>query len=600
MRPLWGALLLVVIAYVVLATTYWFVCDDAFISYRYAWHWAQGDGVRFNVTRARPVEGYSDFLWVAIAAAGEWLGIAAFRLMPMVSIASGAALLVLVERMGRHFLQAQPMTALLATLLLALSPPYIVWGTSGLEAMPHAFLWTLAFYGLGPSRDLRGPALGAAALLGSMLLRAEGFAWGGGVLLAAGLARWSQGRRPQEGWWRPLVSVAVLYAGYQAWRFGYYGRAFPNTVYAKVDPSLAVFVRGGIYVLGFFVTLVTPLLVVPSFIDGLRTSRAKLILPVAMLALGPMAFATLVGGDFMTFWRLLVPSLPALALLAIPGLESLAAWRPGALVPVAALVAGLGYLPAVDRHLLPGTVRIAFDVRGPWPDLSEFQKWRAMRNSAEMWFVEGVALRDITKPGDTIVLGAIGATGYAAPYVNILDLYGLVTPEVSNRTIKPRDISTPGHDKEVRMGFFYDERPTIFGFRLFRATDLATSLEEAIHMMSRRDPRRDYAPMLQLVPSLSSEGCPVYAGYLRHTPDRDERDARRDAYRVAKAEHLKGDASCETVSSLRGFYERVSAMPVPGRGAPKQAESDPKLDGKEGKEVKDGKGRGKDGKGDRR
>ena len=66
-------------------------------------------------------------------------------------------------------------------MLLAVCPPFFVWGTSGLEGMAHAFTWTLAFYALGPASARWAPALGAVALLASMLLRAEGFAWGGGV-----------------------------------------------------------------------------------------------------------------------------------------------------------------------------------------------------------------------------------------------------------------------------------------------------------------------------------------------------------------------------------------------------------------------------------
>src|SRR5262245_20471697 len=54
---------------------YAFLCDDAFISFRYARNLAQGYGLVFNPGFER-VEGYSNFLWVIILALGQFLGFA--------------------------------------------------------------------------------------------------------------------------------------------------------------------------------------------------------------------------------------------------------------------------------------------------------------------------------------------------------------------------------------------------------------------------------------------------------------------------------------------------------------------------------------------
>ena len=50
-------------------TTSWFVCDDAFIAFRYARNLADGHGLVFN--RGERVEGFTDFLWV-LELAGLW------------------------------------------------------------------------------------------------------------------------------------------------------------------------------------------------------------------------------------------------------------------------------------------------------------------------------------------------------------------------------------------------------------------------------------------------------------------------------------------------------------------------------------------------
>ena len=52
---------------------YWFICDDAFISFRYARNLATGHGLVFNPGFER-VEGYTNFLWVLMLA-----GAAAYR-----------------------------------------------------------------------------------------------------------------------------------------------------------------------------------------------------------------------------------------------------------------------------------------------------------------------------------------------------------------------------------------------------------------------------------------------------------------------------------------------------------------------------------------
>jgi hypothetical protein len=63
-----------VVLYTAQAAFLWsFSIDDAGISFRYAAHLAEGGGFVWNVDGPR-VEGYSNFLWVLILAAGRWVG----------------------------------------------------------------------------------------------------------------------------------------------------------------------------------------------------------------------------------------------------------------------------------------------------------------------------------------------------------------------------------------------------------------------------------------------------------------------------------------------------------------------------------------------
>ena len=63
----------VVVAFFANAHRYRFLSDDAFISFRYSRHWVEGLGLVWNPGEA--VEGYTNFLWVVIVAAGLRLGV---------------------------------------------------------------------------------------------------------------------------------------------------------------------------------------------------------------------------------------------------------------------------------------------------------------------------------------------------------------------------------------------------------------------------------------------------------------------------------------------------------------------------------------------
>ena len=45
---------------------FWFLTDDAYISFRYISNWTLGHGLVWNPPPFRPVEGYTNFLWLAL------------------------------------------------------------------------------------------------------------------------------------------------------------------------------------------------------------------------------------------------------------------------------------------------------------------------------------------------------------------------------------------------------------------------------------------------------------------------------------------------------------------------------------------------------
>ena len=86
----------VLAVFVVQVRAWAFLCDDAFISFRYAEHLGHYGMPVFNVVDPpERVEGYTNFSWVVLLALGSAIGISPPTLAPVLTVASSGALLVL-------------------------------------------------------------------------------------------------------------------------------------------------------------------------------------------------------------------------------------------------------------------------------------------------------------------------------------------------------------------------------------------------------------------------------------------------------------------------------------------------------------------------
>jgi arabinofuranosyltransferase len=463
------------IPYALLVRHFWFVTDDAFISFRYAQNLVRGHGLRFNLAEHVPVEGYSNFLWVLVCAVFE-----SFRmninLWPLLlSVACGTVLLWLVFDTLRRRLEVSTTVAALATLTLACFPPFALWSTSGMETVPFALLVFVTFERLALRRAGPDGIGGGIAGLLLALIRVEGLAWVVVILIVAILAR----RIARQRCLRALVTCALIvgigYAVYFGWRCWYFETLLPNTVYAKAELDTLRLVRGFNYVLSFALAFLTPFLIVPGTVLALRPRRIAVGLPIAAMAWAFPAYAVVVTGDFMAMGRFLIPGLPFGTILLAWMLDDL--WNPGwarrgaAIASTAAIVA-LGLLPGLpppwNLHVVPQTVRERFRFRFNKPEFdSEYDRWQyQIKNTAEGTRL-GQALRSYvsqrTLPDEqpSYVCGGIGAVAYYSD-VYIYDSNGLVTPEVARRKLDhSQKLRSPGHEKWVPSEYFLKDNPTI-------------------------------------------------------------------------------------------------------------------------------------------
>jgi len=446
--PAWVAFTVVAL-YLAHAASWWFVCDDAYISFRYGRNLVEGLGLAYNPGESPPVEGYTNLLWVLWSALWQALGLDPERPALLTSLAAGAWLCFASTRLAARRLGLSPWQALASGSLLASLPMAAVWATSGLETMACA---ACAF--LCAERLLLDPATTflAAAMLAAaapVALRADGFVATGLALLCAlllerrllvpvlqcaaiALAAWLAclfaRHMVHDAWW---PHTAKAKTGFEAWRFER-GLRYAGSMLAAMPALVAL--------------LLAPL-VAP---EGARRAAAAGTLVLASL----LGWSVLVGGDFMAYGRFLAPAIGFLALSA-GALALRGAW-------LALGLAALSLLPSMGVELAPARLRQALHFR--WNEAEargELAMWRGMRSRAKEWLALGEALGKRAQPGDSIVLGAIGATGWASRLV-VHDQHGLVSPRVLEAP-SARQRGSPGHDLRVEAEHFAPLKPTWYG-----------------------------------------------------------------------------------------------------------------------------------------
>jgi len=483
---------------------FWFVTDDAFISFRYAANWAAGDGLRYNLGVNPPVEGFSNFLWTALLAAVDLGGLDMTLLAPWISCLIGLGLLAATFRFLLRLARgsrAGREGAVVSAFFMASFPPLFVWCTGGLETMLFVFLLFAAYVRLlGDERRPHGAQAGLCAAL-LVLTRPEGIIWGvalGALYLVDHKLR-SRARPESASPLRPLavyaailLSTAVLF---WIFRIVYFERLLPNTAQIKVSMSSAVLQRGLNYVLHFALTFVTPALLfaaIPLLLlkgrcrTGSAERRSCMRRPVAhgaVLILGCAAYSVAAGGDFMAMGRFMVPATPFLAIICAAAYTRFAERtnipRPALLVLTAACLA-VQVLPAFNFDLMPDSVRETFKFRWriPHETKTEYEQWHYMNQNQKKWAAAGKALGEYASKGDSVVLLNIGAIGYYSG-LYVYDECGLVDPHLAERPpMGGTQILSAGHDKMVHPSFFLPRKPTFYQVRVIENREVSRYTSE--------------------------------------------------------------------------------------------------------------------------
>lgn len=401
----------------------WFA-DDAFISFRYARNWSDGNGLVFNV--GERVEGYTNFSWTAMLAACDVVGLDIPSMAIALCLASHVCAIVVTTRLARRLApDSHPVVVSLAAIVVATSYVMASFATGGLETTFATVLVMFAIDCAGAGALLTAGTLGIAAVLA----RPDHaiFYVSIGAVLAVRRTPWRQLARY-------LAPLAVLYVPYFIARWSYYGLLLPNTYYAKASAG-AYFEQGAMYL---FVSTVGAGLTaaVPLAIYGLVMRRRELSAQiVAVAAPVYLVYLARIGGDFM-FGRMLVPMIPLLVIFAEVGIRELVAagrWRTAM---VAIVAVGLACVPT--RIIAPREMawyltdeRTMFPIRS----LDRIEPPHRIATLAQYLGASAGA--------PVYAAYAIGVVGWVTNW-RIVDIHGLTDPNIAQQPLEGR--GRPGHE----------------------------------------------------------------------------------------------------------------------------------------------------------
>ena len=421
-----------------------FLCDDAFISFRYADHLARGLGLVWN--EGEPIEGYSNFLWVLLMAAGMKLGLAPEGFSQVLGALSGLALLACLARAGGSG-PAGPLRGAAMALVLAAHGSFAAWSTSGLETMFFALLvWGATWRYLEERRSATALPLSALLFALAALTRPEAPLYAGlcGLHLVVERLR---GRATTRALATFALTFAVPVALHLLWRQATYGDWLPNTFRAKVPGTW--FEQGfrylWLYQVHYHAAWFVPLALCAWL--GPRRREATLI-SVALLA--TLLYVASVGGDRFEF-RFLIVVLPHFTWLVVEGASELVARRGIArALALAGLVAlfvvnlrGFAVRP-VERNGVATVQAVA----------AYLERRAAEGKRIAGWIERGLFPRDLV-----LCVGGAGAVPYYTRWTTV-DRRGLNDRTIARLPVQSRGVIA--HEREAPYDYLVERRVAVF------------------------------------------------------------------------------------------------------------------------------------------
>ncbi len=383
-----------------------YTVDDAYISLRYARNLRDGMGLTFSAADRPPVEGYTNFLWVAGESLLFFPAWEAGRILLAVKAAGcafGCVSLLAVHNLARRAFGER--AAGIAAFLFAALPGMAFWAVGGLETQLFLACLLAGMVAHFQEREAGRPhLLSALGFLFAALTRPEGLFFAAGFWawqIASEANRPGETRRPEDAkgpgrraslsepdrrtFWEGLraaikpysAGLAVFlpaYAVYFAWRFRYYGFVFPNSFYAKTAAYGAADALRRLEGIAPLALCLLPFAVAVGWVmirDRRFRERAALAgIPIAFILLAALSLTA--KTEWMPGHRYELPAVAVFLLLGAGALDAVLdgfARRPAVRFCLLAVAAFTTLWPARGLHenvIYTSRLRVAHAALGKW------------------------------------------------------------------------------------------------------------------------------------------------------------------------------------------------------------------------------------------
>jgi arabinofuranosyltransferase len=421
------------------SVTYDFTQDDAYISFRYAANFLDGEGLVYNA--GERVEGYTNFLWVMLMALfKEIFGVDYLLTSRFFGVLSGAFVFYLLYLLLRSHFQQVPWLIYSALAVMLLSNQSLAyWSIASLETSAFACMALAALVA-----EYRKPQLTPALLVIATLLRPEGVVVFGAVLVERLI---SERKFPTFFflmYFVPLLPFAIF-------KLVYYGSLFPNPYYAKSGVGLEYIVSGLEYTWYFLrtagvygVILVVPLAAL-ALVKGHWGQYRLLYLYVLLY----MAYIIWVGGDVLKVYRFFVPVVPVLYFLFVVSAIELFA-----LVRQKQKAFALTLLVAGSFSV--GSYFLARDhVEAYWSAEKQI--------IAKMHFM-GTMLKKYMGNDFSLAASTIGMVGYQLPGHRVIDMLGLTDASIARNPETIPGITSSWKERRFNSRYLLEQQPDFILF----------------------------------------------------------------------------------------------------------------------------------------
>ncbi len=305
-------LLMALVPLIVLESLFFnFTIDDAFIGFRYSENIANGYGAVFNIGE-KPVEGYSNFLWLLMGAPFMKMGFSVMMASKYMGIFFSLINILILYKLSLKILNNK-FYASLPPLLLSAVPAYAFWAISGMETVFYITLLMVSVFLFLEKKY----ALSSLFFVLLSLTRPEG-----AVIFAAlsvfflYMQKTAKQKILSSGFIKWIIVFAALYVPYFIWRFLYFGYPLPNSFYFKSGVSSL----SSIWWVYSFLVYMFPFVIfgVYGMIRQKTSAEKKFLLAFAALLIAlTFLYKPIQGYPY----RFLLPAVPFILIMAADGVR---------------------------------------------------------------------------------------------------------------------------------------------------------------------------------------------------------------------------------------------------------------------------------------